>query len=163
MFGYKPEEIIGQSVLRLMPPDLYGQEPEIIRKLRDGERIQHFETKRCARTVSFSDVSLTVSPVKDDNGHVIGASKIVRDISDRKATEAALMEQEKLATATKLLNELAHNINNPLQSLTNLVYLAAETQNGTDAKTLAQEMSNDLKRLSELVRKMLELPTQGVR
>ena len=55
------------------------------------------------------------------------------------------------------------NINNPLQSLTNLVYLAAETQSGTDAKTLAQEMSSDLKRLSELVRKMLELPTQGVR
>ena len=163
MFGYKPEEIIGQSVMRLMPPDLYGQEPEIIRKLRDGQRIQHFETKRLRKNGELFDVSLTVSPVKDDNGHVIGASKIVRDISDQKATEAALMEQEKLATATKLLNELAHNINNPLQSLTNLVYLAAETQNGTDAKTLAQEMSNDLKRLSELVRKMLELPTQGVR
>ena len=163
MFGYKPEEIIGQSVMRLMPPDLYGQEPEIIRKLRDGQRIQHFETKRLRKNGELFDVSLTVSPVKDDNGHVIGASKIVRDISDQKATEAALMEQEKLATTTKLLNELAHNINNPLQSLTNLVYLAAETQNGTDAKTLAQEMSNDLKRLSELVRKMLELPTQAVR
>jgi PAS domain S-box-containing protein len=163
MFGYKPEEIIGQSVMRLMPPDLYGQEPEIIRKLRDGQRIQHFETKRLRKNGELFDVSLTVSPVKDDNGDVIGASKIVRDISVQKATEAALLEQEKLATATKLLNELAHNINNPLQSLTNLVYLAAETQSGTDAKTLAQEMSSDLKRLSELVRKMLELPTQGVR
>lgn len=163
MFGYKPEEIIGQSVMRLMPPDLYGQEPEIIRKLRDGQRIQHFETKRLRKNGELFDVSLTVSPVKDDNGNVIGASKIVRDISVQKATEAALLEQEKLATATKLLNELAHNINNPLQSLTNLVYLAAETQSGTDAKTLAQEMSSDLKRLSELVRKMLELPTQGVR
>jgi nitrogen-specific signal transduction histidine kinase len=109
------------------------------------------------------DVSLTVSPVKDDDGHVIGASKIVRDISVQKATEAALMEQEKLAATTKLLNELAHNINNPLQSLTNLVYLAAETHDGTDAKTLAQEMSDDLERLSELVRKILELPTQGSR
>src|SRR5580698_5662871 len=106
------------------------------------------------------DVSLTVSPVKDDNGHVIGASKLVRDITDQKATEAALMEQEKLATATKLLNELAHNINNPLQGLTNLVYLAAETDSGTDAKTLAKEMSDDLKRLSDLVRRILELPTR---
>jgi PAS domain S-box-containing protein len=163
MFGYKPEEIIGQSVMRLMPRDLYGQEPDIIRKLRAGERIQHFETKRLRKNGEQFDVSLTVSPVKDDNGRVIGASKIVRDISDQKATEAALMEQEKLSATTKLLNELAHNINNPLQSLTNLVYLAAETQNGTDAKTLAQEMSVDLRRLSELVRKILELPTQGAR
>jgi PAS domain S-box-containing protein len=163
MFGYMPEEIVGQSVMRLIPRDLYGEEPEIIRKLRDGQRIQHFETKRLRKNGEIFDVSLTVSPVKDDNGQVIGASKIVRDISDQKATEAALMEQEKLATTTKLLNELAHNINNPLQSLTNLVYLATETPNGTDAKTLAKEMSGDLKRLSELVRKILELPMQGVR
>src|ERR1700733_9428533 len=103
--------------MRLMPRDLYGQEPDIIRKLRAGERIQHFETKRLRKNGEQFDVSLTVSPVKDDNGRVIGASKIVRDISDQKATEAALMEQEKLSATTKLLNELAHNINNPLQSL----------------------------------------------
>jgi PAS domain S-box-containing protein len=160
MFGYKPEEIIGQSVMRLMPRDLYGQEPEIIQKLRAGERIQHFETKRLRKNGQLFDVSLTVSPVKDDSGRVVGASKIVRDISVQKATEAALLEREKVAAMTKLLNELAHNINNPLQGLTNLVYLAAETESGTDAKTLAQEMSNDLARLSELVRKILELPTQ---
>jgi PAS domain S-box-containing protein len=163
MFGYKPEEIVGQSVMRLMPRDLYREEPEIIRRLRDGQRIQHFETKRLRKSGEIFDVSLTVSPVKDDNGHVIGASKIVRDISDQKAIEAALLEREKLTTTTKLLNELAHNINNPLQSLTNLVYLASETQSGTDARTLAQEMSDDIKRLSELVRKILELPTQDVR
>jgi nitrogen-specific signal transduction histidine kinase len=72
------------------------------------------------------------------------------------------MEQQKLATTTKLLNELAHNINNPLQSLTNLVYLAGETQEGMDARTLAQEMAADLNRLSGLVRKILELPTPGI-
>jgi PAS domain S-box-containing protein len=160
MFGYKPDEIIGQSVMRLMPRDLYGQEPEIIWKLRKGQRIQHFETKRLRKNGELFDVSLTVSPVKDDKGNVIGASKIVRDITNQKATEAALMQQEKLATATKLLNELAHNINNPLQGLTNLVYLAAETDSGTDAKTLAKEMSDDLKRLSDLVRRILELPTR---
>jgi PAS domain S-box-containing protein len=158
MFGYKPEEIVGQSVMRLMPRHLYVEEPEIIRKLRAGQRIQHFETKRLRKNGELFDVSLTVSPVKDDRGNIIGASKIVRDISDQKATEAALMEQEKLATATKLLNELAHSINNPLQSLTNLVYLAAETQNGSDAKTLAKEMSGDLGRLTELVKRILELP-----
>ncbi len=163
MFGYKPEEIVGQSVMRLMPRHLYGEEPGIIRKLRAGERIQHFETKRLRKNGEIFDVSLTVSPVKDDGGRVIGASKIVRDISEQKAAEAALMRQEKLAATTKLLNELAHNINNPLQSLTNLVYLAAETQNGTDAKTLATEMSDDLRRLSDLVRKILELPTRNVR
>jgi PAS domain S-box-containing protein len=84
MFGYKPDEIVGQSVMRLMPRELYGQEPEIIRKLRGGQRIQHFETQRMRKSGEIFDVSLTVSPVKDDDGRVIGASKIVRDISDQK-------------------------------------------------------------------------------
>ena len=67
MFGYKSEEIVGHSVMRLMPSDRYHEEPEIIRKLRDGQRIQHFETKRLRKNGELFDVSLTVSPVKDDN------------------------------------------------------------------------------------------------
>ena len=123
MFGYKPEEIVGQSVMRLMPPELYREEPEIIRKLRNGERIQHFETRRLRKNGEVFDVSLTVSPVRDDSGRVVGASKIVRDISDRKAAEAALMDKEKLAATGRLAASLAHEVNNPLEAITNLAYL----------------------------------------
>ena len=123
MFGYKPEEIVGQSVMRLMPRELYREEPEIIRKLRNGERIQHFETRRLRKNGEVFDVSLTVSPVRDDSGRVVGASKIVRDISGRKAAEAALIDKEKLAATGRLAASLAHEVNNPLEAITNLAYL----------------------------------------
>ena len=84
LFGYKPEEIIGQSVLRLIPRDLHFEEPQIIAKLRNGERIEHYETRRMRKNGEIFDISLTVSPVRDQKGRVVGASKIVRDISERK-------------------------------------------------------------------------------
>jgi nitrogen-specific signal transduction histidine kinase len=74
-----------------------------------------------------------------------------------------LMKQATAAAAAAMANELAHSINNPLQSLTNLVYLAAEGQSGDDSKALAQEMTGDLDRLSALVKKLLALPVDAVR
>ena len=77
--------------------------------------------------------------------------------------QEALISQERIASAANMANQLAHAINNPLQSLTNLVYLAGKNQGGEDTKILAEEMSADLERLSELVKKLLALPGQGVR
>jgi nitrogen-specific signal transduction histidine kinase len=74
-----------------------------------------------------------------------------------------LMEQAKVTAASAMANELAHQINNPLQSLTNVVYLAAEGESGGDAKTLAATLSGDVRRLSRLVKKLLALPTEIVR
>ena len=87
IFGYKPEEIIGHSVLKLIPLERQDEEPHILARLRRGERIDHFETVRQRKDGTQVDISLTVSPMKDDTGKVIGASKIARDITDRKRAQ----------------------------------------------------------------------------
>jgi len=94
IFGYKAEEAIGQSILLVIPPELRSQEEDILRRLRLGERIEHFETVRRTKSGKRLDLSLTISPVRDSRGRVIGASKIARDISERKRIEDALRESQ---------------------------------------------------------------------
>jgi PAS domain S-box-containing protein len=93
LFGYTPAEIVGKSVLTLIPTERHSEEDEILGKIRRGERIEHFETVRQAKDGTLIDISLTVSPIKDNNGNVIGASKIVRDITEKKRAEALLEQQ----------------------------------------------------------------------
>src|SRR6478672_5060503 len=76
LFGYTPEEAIGQSVLMLIPTDRRHEEPTIIERIKRGERIQHYDTVRRRKDGTLVDISLTVSPVRASEGHVIGASKI---------------------------------------------------------------------------------------
>jgi two-component system, chemotaxis family, CheB/CheR fusion protein len=83
LFGYKAAEIIGQSILTLIPPDRQHEEPKILGRIRRGERIDHYETVRRRKDGTLLDISVTVSPLKDKSGKIIGASKIARDISDR--------------------------------------------------------------------------------
>ena len=81
LFGYTPEQIVGKSILTLIPPDRQHEEPGIIERIRRGERIDHYETVRRRKDGSLFDISVTVSPLKDRNGQIIGASKIARDIA----------------------------------------------------------------------------------
>jgi PAS domain S-box-containing protein len=94
MFGYSEEEAIGQHITIIIPPELRDQEADILRRLRAGERIEHFETRRLTRDGRSLEVSLTISPVRDGGGAIIGASKILRDITERKKAQAALRELE---------------------------------------------------------------------
>ena len=84
MFGYKADEIIGRSITLIIPPELQAEETRILSAIRRGERIEHFETVRVAKTGERLEVSLTVSPIKDDSGRIIGAAKISRDIRQQK-------------------------------------------------------------------------------
>jgi PAS domain S-box-containing protein len=124
MFGYTAQEMIGQSILRLIPEELHYEEDEILRKLRAGERIEHYETTRQRKDGSRIDVSVTISPIRDGSGRVTGASKIARDISDRKRIERLLIQSEKLAATGRMAATIAHEINNPLESVVNLIFLA---------------------------------------
>jgi PAS domain S-box-containing protein len=126
IFGYTAEEMIGRPILRLIPEALHYEEEEILRKLRAGERIDHYETTRLRKNGELIEVSVTISPIRDAAGHVIGASKIVRDISDRKRMEQVLMQAEKLAVTGRMAAAIAHEINNPLESLMNLIFLARQ-------------------------------------
>jgi len=92
LFGYTPEEAIGRSITLIVPPELLEEEKRILATLRRGERIEHFETTRVTRHGRRLDISLTVSPIRDESGVVIGASKIARDITDRKRSERLLRE-----------------------------------------------------------------------
>ena len=94
LFGYTSAETVGQSVTMLIPPDRLDEEPNILARLKRGERVDHFETIRRKKDGTLIDISLTISPVRDGRGTVIGASKIARDISERKRAEAALLASE---------------------------------------------------------------------
>jgi PAS domain S-box-containing protein len=99
-FGYKPKEIIGKSVLTLIPKDRHDEEQEILRRVRDGESLDHYETVRCRKDGRLIDVSLTISPIKNPKGEIVGVSKIARDITDQKQTERRLAEQARLLNLT---------------------------------------------------------------
>ena len=94
LFGYGAEEIIGRSVLTLIPEERHGEEVEIVGRIRCGERIEHYETVRRRKDGSLVDISLTVSPIKRADGVIVGASKIARDISERKRAEALLKQAD---------------------------------------------------------------------
>src|SRR5258706_7253779 len=84
MFGYTAEEIIGHSIRRLIPPELRDEEDRILERIKAGERIEHYETVRLTKDGHRFRVSLTISPIKDAAGKIVGASKIARDITERK-------------------------------------------------------------------------------
>ena len=84
IFGYTADEMIGTSIMRLIPPDRQEEEREILSRLRRGERVDHFETLRLAKDGRQLNVSITVSPIRDSTGQVVGASKVARDITQRK-------------------------------------------------------------------------------
>ena len=96
IFGYKAKEIIGKSILTLIPPDRQDEETEIIRRIRRGELIEHYETIRRRKDGKMVDVSLTISPIKDFTGKIIGVSKIARDITDQKTVDRRFAEQARL-------------------------------------------------------------------
>ena len=106
MFGYTAAEMIGQSILKIIPLNRHQEEPAILERLRHGERVEHFETVRVRKDGREIEVSVTISPIRNSAGEIVGASKIARDISDRKTSERALAEiREKLQAYTSELEE----------------------------------------------------------
>lgn len=106
IFGYTEDETVGQSILMLIPPDLHQEEFDILSRIRAGQRIEHYETVRLHKDGHPIDISLTISPIKKPDGEIIGASKIARDISDRKLAEARLMEQSEIVETINRLGQI---------------------------------------------------------
>ena len=117
LFGYTEQEAVGQHITLIIPEERYEEETEIIARIGAGERVDHFETVRVAKDGSRLDISLTVSPIRDCTGRVIGASKVARDIGERKRVEAAL--REAAARKDQFIALLAHELRNPLAPLRN--------------------------------------------
>lgn len=94
MFGYTDEEAIGKHITIIIPPDRNDEEKKILEQLRKGQRIEHFETVRMRKDGTTFDISLAISPIRDEQGRVVGASKVARDITERKRVDRALRESE---------------------------------------------------------------------
>jgi PAS domain S-box-containing protein len=117
MFGYTADEMIGQSILKIIPPDRKDEEPQILSRLRKGERVEHFETKRITKDNTLLDISLSISPVKDPRGNIIGLSKIARDITEKKQEE-----QRK----NDFIAMVSHELKTPLTSVKSYVQVLLE-------------------------------------
>jgi PAS domain S-box-containing protein len=126
IFGYQAGEICGKSIAPLIPPDRLHEEEAILQRIARGERIDHFESVRLRKDGSQVIVSLSISPIRDRRGNIIGASKIARDITQQRATQNRLVElQSELAHASRLgtMGQMAaaisHELNQPLAAVDN--------------------------------------------
>ena len=123
IFGYSAAEVVGRSVLLLFPADRLHEESMILQRIQRGERVDHHETVRRRKDGSDFPVSITISPIRDAGGRIVGASKIVRDISERHAAHEELLKA--LAERDLLLREVHHRVKNNLQVVAALVVLQA--------------------------------------
>jgi PAS domain S-box-containing protein len=155
VFGYSAEEMIGASILRIIPEHLHSDEKTIIESVRAGVRVEHFETVRVTKDGQLLDVSLTVSPVRDEHGQVIGASKILRDVSGRKRMEKSLLQSEKIAATSRMAATIAHEINNPLEAVGNLLYLLRPTVSDPEGFKYLDSVESELARVSHIAKQTL--------
>ena len=114
LFGYTAAEMVGCSIHKLLPADRQHEEEEILRRIKQGETVNHFETVRTRKDGALVQVSLTISPIKDSNGKIIGASKIARNITEKKQMERQLQQSQKMEAIGQLTGGIAHDFNNLL-------------------------------------------------
>ncbi len=155
VLGYTAEEMIGSSILKIIPEDLHSDEQLIIGNIRAGKRVEHFETFRLTKSGALIEVSLTVSPVKDHTGKVIGASKILRDISGRKRIEESLLQAEKIAATGRMAATIAHEINNTLEAVMNLLYLIRPSITDPEGLEYLNSAETELGRVAHIAKQTL--------
>jgi PAS domain S-box-containing protein len=163
LFGYSAAEAIGKSITMIIPTDRLGEEDDVLSRLRRGEKIDHFETVRQTKDGRLIDVSVTVSPIRDDTGAIVGASKVARDIGERKRGEIerqALLEREQAArrqaeravlVRDEFLATVSHELRSPLNAILGWAHLlktgsldAERTQRAIDAITRNAFMQSQL-------------------
>jgi PAS domain S-box-containing protein len=166
LFGYAAEEAVGQNITLIIPPERRHEERAIIEQITRGERVDHFETVRMRKDGSLLDVSLTISPMKDASGRVVGASKLARDITERKRAEEALRQaQTDLAHASRLTTmgeftaSLAHEVKQPIAAVvtdanTCVRWITRDEPDLKEAREAAWRTVKDAKRASEIINRV---------
>ena len=177
LFGYTPAEAIGQSMTLIIPAERRTEEVEILRRIRNGERVEHFETVRVAKNGQRLDVSLTISPVRDRHGRIVGASKVGRDITAQKRAAEENEAAQKLLTESRdelqrvnaelseadrrkdeFLAVLAHELRNPLAPIRNAVnYLGLKASPDPALRNARDIIDRQVKHLVRLVDDLLDI------
>jgi PAS domain S-box-containing protein len=164
MFGYTAAEAIGQSIRLIIPPERQAEEDFVLNQIRRGEKVDHFETIRQTKDGRRLNISLTVSPIRNAAGVIIGASKIARDITEKKVTErereAALQQlAEALAARDEFIAVAAHELRNPLNVLTLLWHILDRipSLSGTPERKLIEKARAQVARLSSLVDRLMDV------
>jgi PAS domain S-box-containing protein len=154
-YGYSAQEVIGKSMALLSPPDRQGELPALLDKLKQGLGIAQYETVRQRKHGGLVDVSITVSPIHDEQGRIAGAATIARDISERKRAEEMLRKSEKLAAAGRMAATVAHEINNPLEAVVNLWYLLGNEHLSPKAREYLTMAGTELGRVANIAKQAL--------
>lgn len=153
LYGYRAEEVMGSSIAIVIPPERAYEFQTNLGQLEKGERVATYRTDRVRKDGSKVAVMLSLSPLRDERGTVIGASSIVRDITTQIRAEEALRRNEKLANAGRLTALIAHEINNPLEAVTNLIYLARQDPSRADQHL--QMAEREVQRIADIVQQTL--------
>jgi PAS domain S-box-containing protein len=155
-FGYTAEEAIGRSMALLVPPNRAAEEAEIIERIRRGGRVTHFETVRVRKDGRQIDVSLTISPVRNPRGEVVGVSHVARDITEQKKFAGQMLQAQKLESLGVLAGGLAHDFNNLLTGVLGNGSLALEELDSSHpARGRLEEIVEAGERAAVLVQQML--------
>ncbi|CAN5487227.1 response regulator [soil metagenome] len=163
IFGYAPHEMIGQAINKIIPPDRQHEEPNILARLRAGDRIDHFETVRMTKDGRLIDVSVTISPLRDAKGRMIGASKIARDITLQRQVQrelAAAKESAEQASRAKdeFLSVLSHELRTPLTPvLTAISYIEMTGQAPAELREQIAMIRRNVETEARLVDDLLDV------
>jgi PAS domain S-box-containing protein len=158
LFGYTAEEAIGRSIRLIVPPDRQGEEDEILSRIRRGERVDHLDTVRLRKDGTLIPISVTISPISDATGRVIGASKIARDISERRRAEEAI--RQSMAVKDEFLNLVSHELRTPTATIVgNLQILLrrGDTLDSALRQQALEDAATEANRLVTIVENLLIL------
>jgi PAS domain S-box-containing protein len=162
IFGYTAQDMIGQPILRLLPADRQQEEMRILERLRRGERVEHYDTVRVRNDGSFIDVSLTISPIRNNAGEIVGASKIARDITaQKKAAEqlANAHQQLKRADRTKVefISTLSHELRTPLTAINGWLQILEDNPTQEETTEGLEVIKRNVRAQSQLIDELLDM------
>lgn len=162
VYGYSAAETLGRKMTLLLPEDRADEEAKIVERIARGERVEHFETVRRNRTGELIDVSLTISPIRDESGQITGASHIARNITERKQLDAQLRHSQKLESLGVLAGGVAHDFNNLLLGIMGNASLALEILSADNStRGLLKDVVSASERAADLTRQLLAYAGKG--